>query len=112
VARSRKVPDLARVFAALGEKHRLTLIDALTRGDQSTSELATLLPVSLPAVMKHLRVLEKAQIVISRKSGRTVHFRLDPNSLRAIDRWRDAQRMAWEQRLDRLERFLADEDDA
>ncbi|MFC1411929.1 ArsR/SmtB family transcription factor [Streptacidiphilus sp. N1-12] len=97
---------LDRVFHALADPTRRTLVERLTRGPASVSELAKPLPMSLPAVVQHLQVLEAAGLVRSEKVGRVRTCRIEPSALRAAEGWIVAQRTTWESRLDRLGDFL------
>jgi DNA-binding transcriptional ArsR family regulator len=96
------VLELDRVFQALADPSRRAIVERLTSGPASVSQLAQPLPMSLPAVVQHLGVLETAGIVTSEKVGRVRTCQLQPNALRRAERWFDAQRAEWEHRLDRL----------
>ena len=76
------------------------------------SDLAQPLDMSLPAVMQHLQVLETSGLVRSEKSGRVRTCRIEPKALAAAEGWFTRRRAMWERRFDRLEAFLADEEDA
>jgi DNA-binding transcriptional ArsR family regulator len=78
---------LDRVFASLADPTRRAMLDRLTRGPASVSELAEPFPISLPAVLKHLRVLSGAGLVDRTKRGRTVQCRLDGAGLAQAHRW-------------------------
>lgn len=104
--------DLDRSFAALADPTRRALIDRLVHGPASVSELAAPFPVSLAAVMQHLKVLEDARLVTSRKQGRVRTCQVDPKMLSQVERWVADRRAMWEQRLDRLEKFLDEDGDA
>ena len=97
--------DLA--FQALSDATRRALVARLAGGPLSVSELARPLPMSLPAVLQHLGVLETAGLVVSEKHGRVRTCRLDPAALAAAEQWLTAQRGEWERRLDRLADYLA-----
>lgn len=85
------------------------MVEQLSRGPASVSELARPLPVSLPAVVQHLQVLETSGLVRSEKVGRVRTCRIDPDVLTAAQSWIDRQKAIWEQRFDRLEKFLQEE---
>jgi DNA-binding transcriptional ArsR family regulator len=94
---------LDRVFAALSDPTRRALLERLSAGgDLSVSSLAAPLPMSLPAVMKHLDVLEGAGLITRRKSGRTVACRLTPASMEDAMAWLERYRRFWSESLDRL----------
>ncbi|HEY1930052.1 MAG TPA: metalloregulator ArsR/SmtB family transcription factor [Caulobacteraceae bacterium] len=97
---------LDRVFHALADPTRRALVERLSRGSTSVSELARPLPMSLPAVMQHLQVLESAGLVRSAKVGRTRSCALDLEALSQANRWIEARRREWEARLDRLGDYL------
>jgi DNA-binding transcriptional ArsR family regulator len=99
--------DLGRVFQALADPTRRGLVERLTRQPVSVSDLARPLPMSLPAVVQHLQVLEAAGLVRSEKVGRVRTCRIEPETLRAAETWLHARRTAWEIRLDRLGDYLA-----
>jgi DNA-binding transcriptional ArsR family regulator len=103
--------DLDRVFHALADPSRRSMVERLVRGPASVSHLAAPLDMSLAAVVQHLGVLEEAGIVASQKAGRVRTCRLDPEGLRRTEDWLVAQRTEWEGRLDRLGDVLASPDD-
>jgi DNA-binding transcriptional ArsR family regulator len=96
-----------RVFHALADSSRRSMVERLTHGAASVSELAEPLPMSLAAVAQHLGVLESAGIVDSEKVGRVRVCRLAPRGLQPAEGWLAAQRREWERRLDRLGELLA-----
>jgi DNA-binding transcriptional ArsR family regulator len=97
------------VLQALADPTRRNLVERLIRGPASVSDLARPIAMSLPAVMQHLGVLEASSLVRSEKVGRVRTCRLDPEALRLAEDWISAQRTAWEQRLDQLGDFLAEQ---
>jgi DNA-binding transcriptional ArsR family regulator len=101
--------ELDQVFQALADPTRRNLVERLTRGPASVSDLAQPLAMSLPAVMQHLGVLEASRLVRSEKVGRVRTCRIAPEALRLAEDWIAAQRTAWEQRLDQLGDFLAEQ---
>ena len=86
------------------------MVERLSRGPASVSELAEPLTMSLPAVVQHLQVLEQNGLVRSEKLGRVRTCRIQADGLRTAQHWIDARRDAWEQRLDRLGDFLRETD--
>jgi DNA-binding transcriptional ArsR family regulator len=94
--------EVDRVFQALADPTRRAIVERLVRGPASVSDLARPLPMSLPAVVQHLGVLESAGVVSSEKVGRVRTVRLETEVLRRAEGWLGAQRSVWEQRLDRL----------
>jgi DNA-binding transcriptional ArsR family regulator len=99
--------ELDRVFHAIGDPSRRTMVERLARGPATVSQLAEPLAMSLPAVVQHLSVLESAGAVTTEKVGRVRTCRLQPVVLRRAETWLVAQRTDWELRLDRLGAELA-----
>lgn len=87
------------------------MVDRLTRGPASVSELAQPLAMSLPAVVQHLHVLEASGLVRSEKLGRVRTCTVRPVALRAAERWIANRRTFWEESLDRLGEYLAEDQD-
>jgi DNA-binding transcriptional ArsR family regulator len=100
-------PD--HVFHALADPNRRAIVERLTRGPASVSDLAQPLQVSLAAVIQHLQVLEASGLVRSEKVGRVRTCRIEPAGLRLAEDWIRRQRTAWEERLDQLGAYLAEE---
>ncbi len=96
--------DLA--FQALADPTRRALIERLSRSPASVSDLARPLPMSLPAVMQHLAVLEGSGLVVSEKIGRVRTCRIEPRALSLAEEWINARRAEWERKLDRLGDYL------
>lgn len=103
--------SLDRVFHALADETRRSMVERLVRGPASVKELARPLAMSLPAVMQHLQVLEAAGLVQSQKVGRVRTCHIESAALRAAEDWIGGQRTAWERRLDRLDEFLSEDPD-
>lgn len=101
-----KSQPLDRTFSALADPTRREILERLTAGPASVSELAQPFGMSLPGLMKHVRILENARLVTTKKSGRTRECRLGPEPPDEASRWLDAYRRRWERRLDRLEGYL------
>lgn len=97
---------LDRVFQALADPTRRTIVERLSRGEASVSELAGPLDMSLPAVLQHLQLLEASGLVESQKSGRVRTCRVNQKTLRAAEQWIARRRAAWERKFDRLGAFL------
>jgi DNA-binding transcriptional ArsR family regulator len=98
--------ELDRLFHALSDPARRAIIERLSRGPAPVSELARPLPMSLPATMQHLGVLEAAGLVRSAKVGRVRTCSIEPQALSLAERWINARRVEWEHRLDRLGEYL------
>ena len=84
------------------------MVERLSRGPASVSELAQPLSMSLPAVVQHLHVLEASGLVRSEKVGRVRTCRIEPAALRPAEQWIVERRASWERRLDRLGEYLAE----
>jgi DNA-binding transcriptional ArsR family regulator len=87
------------------------IVERLSNGPASVSELAAPLPMSLPAVVQHLQVLEETGLVTSEKIGRVRTCRIEPAAMQPVEEWINERRRAWEQRLDRLGEYLAEQRD-
>jgi DNA-binding transcriptional ArsR family regulator len=98
--------EIDHVFHALADPSRRLIVERLSRGPASVSELARPLPISLPAVVQHLRVLETSGLVRTEKRGRVRTCHIEPAALRPVEQWISARRSNWEQRLDRLGDYL------
>src|SRR5436190_24169276 len=101
-------PPLDRVFQALSDPSRRVMVERLTRGPASVSELAKPLDMSLAAVVQHLQVLEASGLVQSQKVGRVRTCHIEPKALRTAEQWINQPRTSWERRLDRLGDYLAE----
>jgi DNA-binding transcriptional ArsR family regulator len=94
------------VFHALGDRTRRAVVERLSRGPASTTELARPFKMALPSFSQHLRVLEDVGLVKSRKEGRVRLYQLIPTPLKEAEDWITDQRSLWEQRLDRLQAYV------
>jgi DNA-binding transcriptional ArsR family regulator len=101
-----QLPTLDRLFQALADPARRAMIERLSRGPAAVSELARPLPMSLPAAMQHLGVLEAAGLVRSEKIGRVRTCAIEPQAFSQAEQWINARRVEWEHRLDRLGEYL------
>ena len=97
---------LDRTFSALSDPTRRDILERLTRGPASISELARPTGISLPGMLKHVRILEEANLVTTEKRGRTRECRLGPEQMDDATTWIESQRRQWERRLDRLEAII------
>jgi DNA-binding transcriptional ArsR family regulator len=96
------------LFHALADPSRRVMVERLSRGPASVSELAKPFAMSLPAVIQHLQVLESSGLVRSEKIGRVRTCRIEPAALRTAEQWIIERRTNWERRLDRLGDYLAE----
>jgi len=97
---------LDRTFSALSDPTRRDILERLSVGPASISQLAQPIGISLPGVMKHVRILEEAKLVTTEKRGRTRECRIAPGDMDEVTDWIEHYRRMWEQRLDRLEAYL------
>ena len=98
--------QLSTTFAALADPTRRAILARLLSGERSVSELAEPFNMSMPAVSKHLRVLERAGLIARRKEAQWRRCRIDANPLKEVSNWTEHYRHVWEQRLDRLDQYL------
>lgn len=103
-----KTTDLDRTFQALAEKTRRGMVERLTLGPASVSELAEPLAMSLAAVVQHVQVLEACGVVKTEKVGRRRMCRIEPAGITAAEQWITDRRRGWEARLDHLGDLLHD----
>jgi DNA-binding transcriptional ArsR family regulator len=104
-------PDLDLMFQALADPNRRAMVDRLSRGPASVSQLAEPFAMSLPGVVQHLAVLEAAGLVKSRKTGRVRTCTLDISAMSQAEQWINDRRTQWVKRLDRLGSYLDDTKD-
>lgn len=97
------------MFHALADRSRRSMLERLTSGPASVSELGRPLDMSLAAVVQHVQVLEACGIVKTGKVGRTRICRIEPAAMSGAEQWISARRRGWETRLDRLGDLLHDE---
>ena len=100
--------SIDRLFHALADPTRRRMVERLSRGPVSVSELAKPFEMSLPAVVQHLQVLEQSGLVTTAKTGRVRTCTLDTAALSQAEHWISERRKAWEYRLDRLGALLDD----
>lgn len=100
-------PTLSALFHALGDATRRAMLERLMRGPAAVTDLAQPTGLALPTVLRHLAVLEAAGLIASEKTGRTRLCRAVPDRLDPALGWLARQRRLWEERLDRLDAFLA-----
>jgi DNA-binding transcriptional ArsR family regulator len=100
-------PDLDRVFQALADPGRRLMVERLSDGPASVSELGKPLDMSLAAVLQHVQVLEGSGLIRSQKTGRTRTCSINPVALRSAEDWIAGRRTMVERRLDRLGDYLA-----
>lgn len=99
-------PHLNHLFSALSDPTRRAILARLARGEATVTELSVPFAMSLPAISKHLRVLERAGLLERRVEGRVHHCRLQPRPLKDASDWLAETRAYWEGQLERLADFL------
>jgi len=104
-------PSLDRTFAALADPTRRAIVARLARGDASVMELAAPFAMSLPAISRHLKVLERAGLITRSRDAKKRPCRLRAAALDEVTQWAEHTRRAWEARLDRLSEYLTQEND-
>ena len=97
---------LNRTFAALADPTRRRILEDLAQGDRCVTDLARPYSMSLPAVSKHLRVLEKAGLVRRSRNGRVHSLRLEAAPMKQVSKWIGDYRRFWEESFDRLDDYL------
>ena len=97
---------LSTVFAALSDPTRRAIIERLASGSASAGELAEPFGISKPAISKHLKVLENANLILRTKEAQWHRFQLQPDTLQSASEWIDTYRQFWESQLDALSDFL------
>lgn len=101
------MPDqLSTTFAALADPTRRAILARLALGGCSVSELAEPFEMSMPAVSKHLRVLERAGLIVRGREAQWRPCRIQPRPLKEVAEWTERYRDLWEQRFDRLDTYL------
>jgi DNA-binding transcriptional ArsR family regulator len=98
--------SLSTTFAALGDPTRLAILERLAEGEATVKELAEPFSMSLPAISRHLKVLEQAGLITRGRAAQSRPSRLRVEGLEEATRWMDTRRDIWEGRIDRLDRHL------
>jgi DNA-binding transcriptional ArsR family regulator len=100
--------ELSSVFAALADPTRRAILARLAEGEATVNELAAPFPISLQAISKHLKVLERAGLIVRGRDAQWRPCRLDPAPLRQIVEWTHQYRRFWEERYEQLDGYLRD----
>ena len=98
--------SLSATFAALADPTRRAILSRLLSGEYSVGDLAAPFDMSMPAVSKHLRVLERAGLISQRREAQWRHCRVEAGPLKDVAEWTERYRHIWEARLDRLDEYL------
>lgn len=99
------------IFKALSDSTRVSVIEALAFGEKAVGELAAPFDMALPSFMQHLKVLEEAGLITTRKEGRVRKCRLQADTLQSAESWLNAQRRMWSKRFDQLDSYLMSMED-
>ncbi len=100
--------SLSETFAALADPTRRAILARLAVGEATVTELAEPFAMSLPAVSRHLKVLERAGLISRGREAQWRPCRLEPHTLKAVDDWLEAYRRFWGESFDRLDDYLAE----
>jgi len=101
---------LDRLFVALADGNRRAMVDRLSRGPASVSDLAKPLALRLPSAVKHLAVLEAGGLVQSDKAGRVRTYRIAPDAFGGLEAWVAERKTLWHRQFDALDALLAEQD--
>ena len=97
---------VSTTFAALADPTRRAILANLLLGERSVGELAEPFEMSMPAVSKHLRVLERAGLIVQRRDAQWRRCRIKADPLKEVSDWTERYRQVWEERLDRLDAYV------
>jgi len=97
---------LSATFSALADPTRRAILARLAIGETTVNELAEPFDISLPAVSKHLKVLEQAGLISRSRDAQSRPARIEPDGVKAVEEWLEEYRRMWSARLDRLEDYL------
>jgi len=100
------MPDLNVTFAALADPTRRAILARLALGETSVNELAKPFDISGPAISKHLKMLERAGLIVRGREAQWRPCRIEPRGLKAVDDWLEGYRRFWDESFDRLDDYL------
>jgi DNA-binding transcriptional ArsR family regulator len=95
-----------RIFQALADPSRRAIFESLTRGEAAVKDLTARFDISQPAVSQHLATLKAAHLVMDRREGRNVYYRVEPRGIKPLVDWISKYRAFWVEHVDRLEKLL------
>ena len=101
-------PPIDVMFSALGDPTRRAIVERLASGEATVLELAAPFDISLPAISRHLKVLEEAGLISRGRDAQRRPCRLRPEALEQVTAWAEHTRRAWEERFERLDEYLRD----
>ena len=99
-----------RIFAALADPSRRAILESLTHGEAAVKDLTARFDISQPAVSQHLAALKEAGLVVGRREGRNVYYRVEPRGMKPLIDWIAYYQAFWVQHLDRLNQLLENMD--
>jgi DNA-binding transcriptional ArsR family regulator len=99
---------LDQVFSALSDATRRAILEKLAQGESSITTLAEPFDMSLPAISKHLRILEETGLIVRRKEGRVNYIHLAPERMKMASEWLNYYRQFWEENFDSLDEYLVE----
>jgi DNA-binding transcriptional ArsR family regulator len=97
---------LSETFSALADPTRRAILARLAKGDATVNEIAEPFKISLPAISRHLKVLERAGLISRSREAQWRPCKLEPQNLKAVDGWLEAYRRFWEESFDRMATYL------
>mgnify|MGYP001548099983 CR=1 FL=1 len=101
--------QLTSIFAALADPTRRAIVERLALGEASAGELAEPFGISKPAISKHLKVLERAKLIVRKKDAQWHRFQLETDSLKIASDWIEQYRLFWEDQMDALSQYLKEQ---
>jgi DNA-binding transcriptional ArsR family regulator len=96
----------SKIFLALADPSRRAIFESLTRGEAAVKDLTARFDISQPAVSQHLATLKDAGLVVGRRAGRCVYYRVEPHGMKPLMDWIEHYRAFWTDRFGRLEKLL------
>jgi DNA-binding transcriptional ArsR family regulator len=101
--------QLTSIFAALADPTRRAIVERLALGEASAGELAEPFGISKPAISKHLKVLERAKLIVRKRDAQWHRFQLETDSLKIASDWIEQYRLFWEDQMDALSQYLKEQ---
>lgn len=103
---TKEIDPLSRTFAALADPTRRAILERLAKGEATVNDLAEPFKISLPAISRHLKVLEDAKLITRSRDAQWRPARLDPEGLKEANAWIAEYKQFWEERFDRLDAYM------
>lgn len=103
---TQEIDPLSKTFAALADPTRRAILERLAQGEATVNELAEPFNISLPAISRHLKVLEDAKLITRSRDAQWRPAKLDPEGFREANKWIEEYRKFWEERFDRLDAYM------